>query len=100
MFDSVSVWDRFIAYVGYFNGEPVSTTAIIIGGGAVGVYNVATLPGKQRHGFGEATMRYAIAEARREHAFEPVILQSTPAGLHLYQRMGFKTIARVAVYSS
>jgi GNAT superfamily N-acetyltransferase len=100
VFDSVSVWDRFIAYVGYFNGEPVSTTAIIIGGGAVGVYNVATLPGKQRHGFGEATMRYAIAEARREHAFEPVILQSTPAGLHLYQRMGFKTIARVAVYSS
>jgi GNAT superfamily N-acetyltransferase len=100
VFDSASVWERFMAYVGYYNGEAVSTSAIIIGGGAVGVYNVATVPGKQRHGFGEATMRCALAEAQRDHPFDPVILQSTPAGLHLYQRMGFRTIARVAVYSS
>jgi hypothetical protein len=29
-----------------------------------------------------------------------VILQSTPAGLRLYERMGFRQVARVAVYSS
>jgi ribosomal protein S18 acetylase RimI-like enzyme len=100
VFDSSSVWERFAGYVGYYQGEAVSTTAIIVGGGAVGVYNVATVPGRQRLGFGEATMRLALADAQREHAFSPVILQSTPAGLHLYQRMGFRTIARVAVYSS
>jgi hypothetical protein len=27
-------------------------------------------------------------------------LQSTPAGLKLYERMGFRTITRVAVYAS
>jgi len=100
VFDSQAVWDRFTAYVAYFNGMPVSTAAVVVGGGAIGVYNVATLPGDQRHGFGEALMRHALAEARREHGTLPVILQSTPAGLHLYQRMGFQTVARVAVYSS
>ena len=100
VFDSDSVWERFAAYVGYFDGEPVSTTAVVAGGGAIRIYNVATVPNEQRRGFGEATMRYALAEARRTHAFEPLILQSTPVGLRLYQRMGFRTIARVAVYSS
>ena len=100
VFDSESVWERFIGYVGYSEGEPVSTAAVVIGGGAVGVYNVATLPGEQRRGYGECIMRHALAEARREHGAAPLILQSTPAGLKLYQRMGFRTVARVAVYSS
>jgi ribosomal protein S18 acetylase RimI-like enzyme len=69
-----------------------------------GVYNVATLPGHQRRGYGEAVMRYALADARRAsgmaHGEQRVILQSTPAGLKLYERMGFRTVARVSVYSS
>jgi hypothetical protein len=50
VFDSPSVWNDFASYVGYVNGEPVSTTATVIGGGVVGVYNVATVPGYQRRG--------------------------------------------------
>ena len=45
-------------------------------------------------------MRYALAEAVKEHGAERLVLQSTPAGLHLYERMGFRTVTRVAVYSS
>jgi hypothetical protein len=45
-------------------------------------------------------MRYAVAEAQKEHGVEQSILQSTPAGLHLYQRMGYRTITRVSVYAS
>ena len=100
VFESQSVWAQFAAYVGYVNGEPVSTAAVVMGGGVAGVYNVATLPGHQRQGYGEAVMRHAIADARREHGVERTILQSTPAGLRLYQRMGFRTVTRVAVYSS
>jgi ribosomal protein S18 acetylase RimI-like enzyme len=100
VFDSVAVWDRFTGYVGYFEGAPVSTAAVVVGGGAIGVYNVATVPDEQRRGFGESVMRHALAEARARHGIEPVILQSTPVGLRLYQRMGFRTVARVAVYSS
>jgi ribosomal protein S18 acetylase RimI-like enzyme len=108
VFDCETVWERFLGYVGYVDGQPVSTTAIVIGGGVTGVYNVATLPEHQRRGYGEAVMRYALADARRdsgatlgaERGDERVILQSTPAGLKLYERMGFRTVARVAVYSS
>jgi ribosomal protein S18 acetylase RimI-like enzyme len=100
VFDSETVWKRFLGYVGFVEGQPVSTTAIVIGGGVTGVYNVATLPGHRRRGYGEAVMRYALGDARRDCGAERVILQSTPAGLDLYERMGFRTVARIVVYSS
>ena len=100
VFDSESVWDRFMSFVGYVDGEAVSTTSIVCGGGVLGVYNVATLPGHQRHGYGETVMRHALQEARKLHGSKSIILQSTPAGLRLYQRMGFREVARVTVYSS
>lgn len=100
VFDNDRVWQRFASYVAYWDGEPVSTAAIVVGGGAIGIYNVATLPGSQHRGFGEVVMRHALAEARREHGIDRLVLQSTPAGLRLYERMGFRTVTRVAVYSS
>jgi ribosomal protein S18 acetylase RimI-like enzyme len=100
VFDNLAVWDRFDAYVGYRDGEPVSTTAVVMGGHAVGVYNVATVPQHQRHGYGEAIMRHALAQAYDAHGIERSILQSTPAGARLYQRMGYRTVAKIAVYAS
>jgi GNAT superfamily N-acetyltransferase len=100
VFDNDSVWGRFFGWVGYMDGEPVSTAATVIGGGAVGVYNVATMPEHQRHGYGETAMRHAVAEAQRQYGINQTILQSTPAGHRLYQRMGFRTVTNVAVYAS
>jgi ribosomal protein S18 acetylase RimI-like enzyme len=100
VFDSDAVWQNFAGYVGYWEGEPVATTAIIRGGDTLGVYNVATVPLHQRRGFGEAVMRYALDDARRRSGLDRVVLQSTPAGLKLYQRMGFRTVTKVAVYAS
>ncbi len=100
VFDSDTVWENFEGYVGYVDGDAVSTTAIVMGAGAIGVYNVATVPSHQRRGYGEALMRIAVAEAQRRHGIAQVILQSTPAGYKLYQRMGFQTVTSVAVYST
>lgn len=100
VFESAAVWDNFAGYVGYVDDEPVATTAVVIGGSAIGVYNVATLPGHQRRGYGEAVMRYAMDDARRRTGVERTILQSTPAGLRLYERMGFRTVTRVTVYAA
>jgi len=100
VFDHESVWRRFAAYVGYVDGEPVSTAAVVMGGGAAGIYNVATLPGHQRKGYGEAVMRAALADTQKTHGGDRVILQSTPAGLKLYERMGFRVVTQVSVYST
>jgi ribosomal protein S18 acetylase RimI-like enzyme len=100
VFDNDSVWERFESYVGYVDEEPVSTAAIVMGGGAMGVYNVATVPGHRRRGYGEAVMRHALAEAESRHGIGKVLLQSTPAGFSLYKRMGFRTVTSVGVYSS
>jgi len=100
VFDSPAVWDQFAGYVGYADQEPVSTAAIVAAGDALGVYNVATMPGRQRRGYGETVMRHALADAARRHGIRRSILQSTPAGLDLYIRMGYRTVTSVAVYAS
>jgi ribosomal protein S18 acetylase RimI-like enzyme len=100
VFDSPSVWDPFAGYVAYVNEEPVSTAAIVMGAGAMGVYNVATVPGHRRRGYGEAVMRYALADMAAQHGIARSILQSTPAGYKLYQRMGYRTVTTVGVFSS
>jgi ribosomal protein S18 acetylase RimI-like enzyme len=100
VFDNDSVFERFIGWVGYVDGEPVSTAATVMGGGAVGVYNVATMPEHQKRGYGETVMRHAVEEAQRCSGIGETILQSTPAGQRLYERMGFHTVSSVAVYAS
>ena len=100
VFSSDTVWRGFHSYVGYIRDEPVCTAAIVEGGGVLGVYNVATLPPHQRRGYGEHVMRCALEDVRRRSGTQGVVLQSTPAGLKLYERMGFKTITRVAVYAT
>jgi GNAT superfamily N-acetyltransferase len=101
VFEDSRVWENgFHGYVGYDSGEPVSTAATVIAGGAVGVYNVATIPARQRCGFGEAIMRQALDRAREQHGIERTILQSTPQGFDLYRRMGYSVVTRVAVYTS
>lgn len=100
VFDSDGIWNDFAGYVGYANGEPVSTAATVIGGGAVGVYNVATIPNRRCLGYGEAVMRYAGEQARLEHGLTRTILQSTPQGFDLYQRMGYRTVTTISVFCS
>jgi ribosomal protein S18 acetylase RimI-like enzyme len=95
------LWDGdFVGYVGYWNGEPVATAATVVAAGAVGVYNVATLPAHRRRGHGEAVVRYAIEQARQQSGCERTILQATQYGLALYLSMGYKTVTTVRVYAS
>ena len=100
VFDNDLVWERFVSYVGYLDGEPIATAAVVAGGDALGVYNVATLPEYQHRGYGEAVMRHALAQARALFGIERSVLQSTPAGLKLYERMGYRAVTRVSVYAS
>jgi GNAT superfamily N-acetyltransferase len=100
VFDAHSM-DRppFRGWLGYANGKPVCTAATVADGDALGIYNVATLPGFRAKGYAEALMREAIAREVAEKA-RPIVLQSTAAGMELYRRLGFRQVTNFRVWIS
>jgi GNAT superfamily N-acetyltransferase len=90
----------YAGWVGYQGRTPVSTTALVVSSGAIGVYSVATLPAFQRRGYAEAAMRGAIAMASAGTGIERTVLQSTPAGLPLYRALGYQPVTKFQVFAS
>jgi GNAT superfamily N-acetyltransferase len=96
-----NIWRTgFTGYVGYLDGTPVASTAIVIEAGVIGIYAVGTLPGYQRRGYAEALLRYAVDRARAESALERLVLQSSQAGLPLYLKLGFRKVTEFQVFVS
>jgi len=85
-------------YVGFVDGRPVAIVAVVVAGGAIGIYSLATLPIHRRRGYGEALLRAAVEDTRATTGIEPLVLQSTEAGYELYRRMGFHDATRFSVY--
>ncbi len=99
VYDCESAWrSDFVGYLGYLNGEPVTSTIVVITGDVAGLYSVATLPAHQHKGLGEATVRYAIEQIRAERGIQKFILQSSREGLGLYVRLGFREVCRFTIY--
>ncbi len=90
----------FTCWVAYRDSKPVATAATVVSHGAIGLYNVATMPENRGKGYAEVITRHAIAAAARESGLHRVILQSTALGERLYKRLGFREISRVVVFNS
>lgn len=100
VYNSERAWETdMIAYVGYLDRQPVTTAASVTVGGAVGIYGVATLPDCRGRGMAEATMRYALSQAREMSGIERSVLQSTDQAHPLYQRMGYRPVTQYGVYA-
>lgn len=100
VFDDSIPAREFRCWVGYHEERPVATAATLVSHGVIGLYNVASLPGEQGKGFGEAITRHAIGEATRESGLRRVILQSTMQGERLYRKLGFREVSRLVVFNS
>jgi ribosomal protein S18 acetylase RimI-like enzyme len=101
IYGSAGFWQYgYRGWVGYRNGQPVSTAATVVAGGAIGLYSVATLPEHRRRGCGEAVARHALEQVGEESGLTRYVLQSTPAGHALYERMGYRTVAGFTIYIS
>jgi ribosomal protein S18 acetylase RimI-like enzyme len=87
-------------WLGYHEGRAVTSAAVIASAGAVGIYSVATLPSCRGQGFAEAVMRHAVADQRSRGAAGPLVLQSSPSGLDLYRRLGFRNVTRYFVFAT
>jgi hypothetical protein len=78
-------------YLGEVGGEPVVTAIGIVAGGAVGIFNVATIPSHQRRGYGTASTALAFADGMKAGASWGW-LQSSESGYGIYRRLGFETL--------
>ena len=81
-------------FVGYLDGQPVTSAAAFPVAGTVYVALVASQPALQGRGYAETVMRHAIAEAQRATGLPRVTLHATDAGRPLYANMGFLPSAR------
>lgn len=100
IYDDPSRWGSQIdIFIGYSQDRAVTCAAFIEAAGAIGVYSVGTLPNWRGQGYAEAIMRHGIGELRRRGAAGPIVLQSSPAGMDLYHRLGFRRATRYYVFS-
>ncbi|MGH7246463.1 MAG: GNAT family N-acetyltransferase [Pseudomonadota bacterium] len=101
VYEGERAWNGdYTGWIAYANGVPVATAATVIAAGAVGVYSVATLPPWRHHGYSEALLRRVLGDIRERTGIERSVLESSKAGLRLYQKMGYRTVTTFTVYLS
>jgi len=86
--------DPWRHYLIHLDGEPVATASMFLAAGVAGIYDVATLPSARGKGIGTMATRVPLLEARAM-GYRVGILQSSPQGLPVYERMGFRTVCRM-----
>jgi GNAT superfamily N-acetyltransferase len=84
-------------YVARVDGQPVATALGAPLDGMVAIYNVATIPAARRRGFGAAVTAAAMADARADGA-SWAILETSKMGRSVYEGLGFRHVADVAIY--
>ncbi|MEU2608962.1 GNAT family N-acetyltransferase [Streptomyces albus] len=81
--------ERVHAYLGLRDGTPVTCAATVEAQGRLFVLLVATEPGAERRGYGEAVTRKALHEGGRATGLARATLHATAAGAPVYPRIGF-----------
>lgn len=86
-------------FLAYRLEEPVGCAMIAAEGGVVGYYSVGILPHYQGRGYGETLMRSVAAYAETHFGGSVSVLQSSPAGRKLYERLGFGEHTRFSIFN-
>lgn len=84
-------------YIGYFEGDPVACSMLLLAHGVAGIYAVGTLPKARRKGIGTAITLAPLREAR-DRGYHVGVTHSSAMGLRVYQRIGFKEYCKIGVY--
>jgi len=84
-------------FVGFFEGEVVSTAMSFYSSGAAGLYMIATSAAHRGRGFGRAITAAALRQARWDGQ-RVAILQSTKSGYGVYRRLGFEEYCHFDVF--
>jgi ribosomal protein S18 acetylase RimI-like enzyme len=84
-------------FIGYLDGQPVATAALVLDSGVAGVYAIATIPEARRRGIGRYMTLLPLLQAR-QLGYIVAILQSSSAGYSLYKALGFNDVCRYRLY--
>ncbi|MHB9756454.1 GNAT family N-acetyltransferase [Streptomyces sp. BYX5S] len=96
---SVMWRDRVHAYLGLRDGVPVTCAGAVEADGRLFVVLVATDPGWERRGYGEAVTRKALYEGARATGLTRATLHATAAGAPVYPRIGFEPNSPIRFYA-
>ena len=96
----MSLLDRpdCVVYVGYSDGDPVTSGLGWRTGRTIGVYSIATIPSARRRGYAAAMAARVVADGVAAGC-DIAALQASPMGRPIYQRLGFRTVVSYAVYA-
>ena len=80
--------------VGRLDSRAVATAAVFHGGSASEIQHVVTAPEYRRRGIGTA-MTAATLDLCRSRGRDVAVLTSSPEGVHVYERLGFRRVGVV-----
>jgi GNAT superfamily N-acetyltransferase len=97
MTEALAARPEAAVYVGYTDGQPVSTGLGVRTGRTIGIYNIATLEAARRRGYG-AAMTMRIVDDGTAEGCDVAILQASEMGRPIYERLGFRTVVEYVGY--
>jgi GNAT superfamily N-acetyltransferase len=82
-------------FVGRVDNRPVACSLAFVGGGAVGLYGVGTVPAFRGRGYGSAATLAGI-DWGHEQGMDMAILHASELGEPVYRRLGFESVCEVS----
>lgn len=89
--------EQMVHVLAFLGDRPVSAGSLFVTGATGGLYNIATLPAARGRGAGYAVTRELMVLARERGCTEAV-LDASPLGLPVYERLGFVEVCQVPQY--
>lgn len=84
-------------YLGYLNGKPVASSALVLEAGVAGIYAVASVPEVRNRGIGRFMTELPLGEAR-QLGYHVGILQASSMGYSIYKKIGFQDVCAYRVF--